>query len=135
MQLERLEDGQRRVTSITEVQRMEVDVITLQELFAFKVEQVTGERVVIGTLGSTGLRPTFLHKFEKRGIALPAGLFHEAELAAALQRERAMRRASLGLGLVAAAAGAAAGKRVGARRAAPPRRGRRLDLPERARTS
>jgi pilus assembly protein CpaF len=75
--LERLDDGSRRVTSITEVQRMEADVITLQELFEFKVERITEERVVIGSLRSTGLRPTFLSKFEKHGIALPAGLFHE----------------------------------------------------------
>src|SRR5262249_61418411 len=68
--LERLEDGGRRVTSITEVQRMEGDVITLQELFEFKVEKVTSDRVVVGSLRSTQLRPTFLHKFEKRGIAL-----------------------------------------------------------------
>jgi pilus assembly protein CpaF len=78
VQIERLDDGHRRVTSITEVQRMEVDVITLQELFTYKVEQVTGERVVVGSLVSTGLRPTFLHKFEKRAIQLPAGLFQEA---------------------------------------------------------
>ena len=77
VQIERLEDGHRRVTSITEVQRMEVDVITLQELFAYKIEQITGERVVVGNLASTGLRPTFLQKFEKRGIQLPAGLFQE----------------------------------------------------------
>jgi pilus assembly protein CpaF len=73
--LERLEDGSRRVTSITEVQRMESDVITLQELFEFKVEEVTSDRVVIGSLRSTGLRPTFLHKFEKHGITLPVSLF------------------------------------------------------------
>jgi pilus assembly protein CpaF len=73
--LERLEDGSRRVTSITEVQRMEGDVITLQELFEFKVDEVTSDRVVVGSLRSTGLRPAFLHKFEKRGIALPASLF------------------------------------------------------------
>jgi pilus assembly protein CpaF len=73
--LERLEDGTRRVTAITEVQRMESDVITLQDLFAFKVERVTPERVVIGELGATGLRPTFLYKFEKHGITLPIDLF------------------------------------------------------------
>jgi pilus assembly protein CpaF len=73
--LERLEDGSRRVTSITEVQRMESDVITLQELFEFKVDQVTNDRVVMGSLRGTGLRPTFLHKFEKRGVALPVSLF------------------------------------------------------------
>ena len=37
--LERLEDGSRRVTAVTEVQRMESDVITLQDLFEFKVER------------------------------------------------------------------------------------------------
>jgi pilus assembly protein CpaF len=75
--LERVEDGSRRVTSITEVQRMESDVITMQELFKFNVERVTAERVVIGQLASTGLRPTFLYKFEKRGIILPKTLFQE----------------------------------------------------------
>jgi pilus assembly protein CpaF len=73
--LERLEDGGRRVTSITEVQRMEGDVITLQELFEFKVEKITADRVVVGSLRSTQLRPAFLHKFEKRGITLPVSLF------------------------------------------------------------
>jgi len=73
--LERVEDGSRRVTAITEVGRMESDVITLQDIFEFKVEQVTSDRAVIGNLRGTGLRPTFMHKFEKRGVALPAGLF------------------------------------------------------------
>jgi pilus assembly protein CpaF len=73
--LERLEDGSRRVTSITEVQRMESDVITMQDLFRFKVDEVTADGTIVGGLRSTGLRPTFLAKFEKRGIALPLGLF------------------------------------------------------------
>jgi pilus assembly protein CpaF len=73
--LERLEDGSRRVTAITEVQRMESEVITLQDIFEFKVDEVTSERVVVGSLRSTGLRPGFLHKFEKRGVALPTSLF------------------------------------------------------------
>jgi pilus assembly protein CpaF len=73
--LERLEDGSRKVTAITEVQRMESDVITLQDIFEFKVSQVTSERVVIGTLSPTGLRPTFLYKFEKRGVSLPLSIF------------------------------------------------------------
>ena len=78
--LERVEDGSRRVTSIVEVQRMESDTITLQELFKFHVEQVTAERMVIGSLRGTGLRPTFLKKFEQRGIALPLGLFREGRM-------------------------------------------------------
>jgi pilus assembly protein CpaF len=75
--LERLEDGSRRVTAITEVGRMESDVITLQDIFEFKVDQVTTDRTVVGSLRPTGLRPSFLHKFEKRGIPLPAALFSE----------------------------------------------------------
>jgi pilus assembly protein CpaF len=78
--LERLEDGSRRVTSIVEVQRMESDTITLQELFRFQVEQVTTDRMVIGSLCPTGLRPTFLSKFERRGIALPLSLFREGRM-------------------------------------------------------
>ena len=77
--LERLEDGSRRVTSITEVQRMESDVITLQELFKFQVDEVTREGTILGGLRATGLRPTFIQKFEKRGIALPLSLFRTSE--------------------------------------------------------
>jgi pilus assembly protein CpaF len=89
--LERLEDGSRRVTAITEVQRMESEVITLQDIFEFKVQEVTSDRVVVGRLCSTGLRPTFLHKFEKRGVSLPVSLFadgrpHLADLAKAQRR-------------------------------------------------
>jgi pilus assembly protein CpaF len=73
--LERLEDGTRRVTSITEVQRMESDVVTLQDVFDFHVESVSPDRTVIGALRPTGLRPTFAQKFEKHGVDLPAFLF------------------------------------------------------------
>jgi pilus assembly protein CpaF len=73
--LERLQDGSRRVTSITEVGRMESDVITLSELFKFEVDGVQPDSTVMGGLRSTGLRPTFMHKFERHGIALPTQLF------------------------------------------------------------
>jgi pilus assembly protein CpaF len=77
--LERLEDGSRRVTSVTEVQGMESDVITLQELFKFQIDEVTRDGVIVGGLRATGLRPTFLQKFEKRGVVLPLGLFKGPE--------------------------------------------------------
>jgi pilus assembly protein CpaF len=64
------------VTAITEVQRMESDVITLQDIFEFKVSQVTSDRVVVGSMRPTGLRPTFLYKFEKRGVSLPVSIFN-----------------------------------------------------------
>jgi pilus assembly protein CpaF len=78
--LERLEDGGRRVTAITEVQRMESEVITLQDIFEYKIQEITSERVVVGHLRPTGLRPTFLHKFEKRGVSLPLGLFADGRV-------------------------------------------------------
>jgi pilus assembly protein CpaF len=77
--LERLEDGSRRVTSVTEVQGMESDVITLQELFKFQIEQVTRDGTIVGGLRATGLRPTFLQKFEKRGVSLPLNLFQAGD--------------------------------------------------------
>ena len=83
--LERLEDGSRRITAITEVQRMESEVITLQDIFEFKVDEVTSDRVVVGGLHSTGLRPSFLHKFEKRGVALPVTLFADGRMPRELQ--------------------------------------------------
>ena len=77
--LERMEDGSRRVTAITEVQRMESEVITLQEIFAFKMLEVTRDHVVKGQLETTGLRPSFLYKFDKRGVSLPNELFMKAK--------------------------------------------------------
>ena len=78
--LERLEDGSRRVTEITEVQRMEADVITLQDIFKFNVDEVKADGTISGALRSTGLRLASIGKFERRGVTLPVGLFKEAEL-------------------------------------------------------
>jgi pilus assembly protein CpaF len=81
VQLERLDDGTRHVTLITEVQRMEAEVITLQNLFEFKIEYIGEDRKVVGQLRPTGLRPTFLPKFERHGIKLPDDLFGTPETA------------------------------------------------------
>jgi pilus assembly protein CpaF len=75
IQIERLDDGTRHVTLITEVQRMEAEVITLQNLFEFKIDHVGEDRKVVGHLRSTGLRPTFLPKFERHGLKLPDDMF------------------------------------------------------------
>ena len=81
--LERLEDGSRRVTAITEVQRMESDVITLQDIFEFKIDSVAPDGTIIGRLRSTGLRPIFLDKFAEarhraaRGALLASPRPHE----------------------------------------------------------
>jgi pilus assembly protein CpaF len=81
--LERLQDGSRKVTAITEVQRMESDIITLQNVFEFEMEGITSDGKVTGSFRPTGLRPTFFHKFEKRGIEIPSGMFRDGAHAAA----------------------------------------------------
>jgi pilus assembly protein CpaF len=87
--LDRLEDGSRRVTAITEVQRMEGDVVTLQDVFKFHTEQVGHDGTVVGSLRSTGLRMASLGKFERRGVVLPVGLFQDGGGLAATNQARA----------------------------------------------
>jgi pilus assembly protein CpaF len=72
----RLQDGVRRVTSVTEVVGMEGDVVTLQDLFLFQVEGGLddGGRVR-GRLASTGLRPHFLERLADRDVHLEASWF------------------------------------------------------------
>jgi pilus assembly protein CpaF len=77
IQIERMADGTRRVMTITEVQGMESDVLTLQDLYTFHVEAVADRRHtrhIAGSLVASGLRPTFLDKFDRRGVELPASL-------------------------------------------------------------
>ncbi len=54
---------------------MESDVITLQDLYEFKVDGVDDDGNVRGRLQPTGLRPAFTHKFLKHGLELPSDLF------------------------------------------------------------
>ena len=75
VQLDRLDDGTRHVTAIAEVQRMEGETITLQNLFEFHIDRIEADRTVVGRLEPTGLRPAFLPKFERHGIELPHDLF------------------------------------------------------------
>jgi pilus assembly protein CpaF len=71
IQIERMSDGSRRVVAITEVQRMEADVITLQDLYTFEIDAIAQTNHIVGSLKSTGLRPGFLDKFAHRGIEPP----------------------------------------------------------------
>jgi pilus assembly protein CpaF len=76
--LERLRDGTRKVTNISEIQGMEGDVITMTDIFVF---EQTGfeDGKVIGRLRPTGLRPRFIDKVEASGINLPASIFGVGE--------------------------------------------------------
>jgi pilus assembly protein CpaF len=81
VQLDRLDDGSRRVTQITEVQRMEEDVITLQPLFEFKLQRIAPDGTIVGGIEPTGLRPSFLGKFERHGITLSPQIFGDTNVA------------------------------------------------------
>lgn len=72
--LERMKDGTRKVTQVTEVQGMEGDIILLQDLFIYDQYGYQNGRV-IGTFKSTGLRPRFSEKFQANSIELPANIF------------------------------------------------------------
>jgi pilus assembly protein CpaF len=72
--LERLRDGTRKVTNISEIQGMEGDVITMTDIFVFEQTGFEDGRV-IGRLRPTGLRPRFIDKIEATGINLPASIF------------------------------------------------------------
>ncbi len=70
----RLKDGQRKITNITEVQGMEGEVIVMQDVFTFEQTGVVDGKIQ-GRLKPTGIRPKFAEKFEMQGISLPPGLF------------------------------------------------------------
>lgn len=74
IQQQRMRDGTRKVTSISEIQGMEGDVITMSEIFRF--EQTGFENgKVIGRLRPTGLRPKTMSKIQEAGIMLPPSVF------------------------------------------------------------
>jgi pilus assembly protein CpaF len=76
VQLTRLRDGTRRVTHITEVQGMEGDVITLQDIFLFDYAAGVDENGrYLGQLKATGVRPKFAEKLADQGIRLGAEVF------------------------------------------------------------
>jgi pilus assembly protein CpaF len=75
LQLERLSDGRRRLTSLAEVTGMEGETVLLQEVFRFERGGLDENLKVIGQLKPTGIRPRFMEHLVARGIDLPAHLF------------------------------------------------------------
>ena len=73
---QRLRDGSRHITHITEVVGMEGDIITLQDIFKFDFAMGLDEHGKYrGTLKSTGLRPKFLDKLTDAGVVVPPNAF------------------------------------------------------------
>src|SRR5881409_1918147 len=80
VQIARLVDGSRRVTHITEVLRMESDVITLQDIFLARPPDEdrnpgSGHSRLLSPLACTGLKPHFLEKLAQNGVVLPPSFF------------------------------------------------------------
>ena len=75
LQQSRLQDGSRRITHLTEVQGMEGDVITLQDIFVFDQTGRDTNGKITGHFKTTGIRPKFLEKLAANGIQLPNETF------------------------------------------------------------
>jgi pilus assembly protein CpaF len=71
---ERMRDGTRKITHITEVTGMEGEIITTTDLFLFEQTGIENNKIV-GRLRPTGLRPKFMDKIEASGIHLPPSIF------------------------------------------------------------
>lgn len=72
---ERMKDGTRRITHVSEVVGMEGEIITLQDIFLFDYRAgIDAQGRVLGSLKATGLRPTFLEKLHDRGVEVQPSL-------------------------------------------------------------
>jgi pilus assembly protein CpaF len=83
VQITRLVDGSRRVSHVTEVLRMESDVITLQDIFVAKPPDedvaAVGATRLLSPLSCSGLKPHFLEKMAANGVALPPNFFQQED--------------------------------------------------------
>ena len=77
LQVARLSDGSRRVTSISEITGMEGDTITMQEIFLYERAGVDSQGQVIGRFRPTGIRPRFAERLKASGMQLPRVFFED----------------------------------------------------------
>jgi pilus assembly protein CpaF len=75
IQVERMSDGRRRLTSLSELTGMEGDIITMQEIFRFKRHSTDSEGKIEGAFEATGIRPRFVEQIAARGITLSNDFF------------------------------------------------------------
>ncbi len=75
LQLERLSDGRRRLTSVAEVTGMEGEIVLMQEIFKFERRGIDADGKVIGEMKAMGIRPKFMEQLSARGIDLAPSLF------------------------------------------------------------
>jgi pilus assembly protein CpaF len=75
VQLQRLSDGKRRVTSIAEITGLEGDILQMQEIFKYTRTGTAPDGTVEGHFSATGVRPRFLSELVARGINIPGAYF------------------------------------------------------------
>ena len=75
LQQSRLKDGTRKITYITEVQHMEGDIITTQDIFRFEQTGMDENGKLTGHFVATGMQPSFMEKFQANGVDLPEDFF------------------------------------------------------------
>lgn len=75
VQASRLQDGSRRMTSITEITGMEGEVISMQEIFRFQRVGLTPENKIIGHFTATGVRSNYAERFKMWGYDLPPSIY------------------------------------------------------------
>ena len=75
IQQSRIKDGTRKITHITEVQRLEGDTIVLQDLFTYVQDYIDDSGRSVGHYEATGLHPAFLEKFKMNGVEIPLTIF------------------------------------------------------------
>jgi pilus assembly protein CpaF len=78
VQVARLSDGSRRITSISEITGMEGETITMQEIFQYERTGVDREGKLTGRFRATGIRPRFSERLKACGLQLPRIFFEEA---------------------------------------------------------
>jgi len=79
VQLQRLSDGKRKVTSIAEITGLEGDIIQMQEIFKFVRTGTAADGSVQGHFAATGIRPRFLTELAHQGIKLPGNYFDPSQ--------------------------------------------------------
>jgi pilus assembly protein CpaF len=75
VQVSRMSDGGRRVTSISEITGMEENIISMHEIFSFQRKGIGPEGKVIGAFQPSRIRPKFLERLRVAGIMMPASMF------------------------------------------------------------
>ncbi|MFQ5621809.1 MAG: CpaF family protein [Paracoccaceae bacterium] len=77
VQVSRLQDGSRRMLSITEITGMEGEIISMQEVFKFRRDSVDDDGRIVGEFVPTGLRSKFSDRFKQWGYELPTSIYTE----------------------------------------------------------